>query len=401
MSKKYIIVILSIVFILFATNSYSKSINDAVYWAENQIGSNWDSQCGHAWAYWCMHFCGHAYGKVPSGVVTAIAGWNGYDSVFGSRHNDHDIPVGALVFFGTSLYVDGHVGVYIGNGKMIHAWTSGVREDYISRFESHYLGWRWPEAWTTDDPCDDCGEKPDLVVRELYLTNNQTEFTSCEEIPIKIYTRIKNKGDADVTHDIEIEYYLSSGEKLDDNPIFTKHDEIDEKDLEADESEKEDKGFAIPTTPGTYNIVVCADTKNDIDEESESNNCSDPLVFNVRACNYVPQGYIESATCEKITGWIKDPDASSPIKAHFYANAPYGSGGTYLGSITANEYYPNIGNYGFNFLIPESLKDGYLHRIYVYAIDSAGGVNPNIGFASILCVQPEEFGFPVYRQGFR
>lgn len=76
-----------------------QSVDDAITWAENEIGSNWDDECGHEWAWWCMHFCGHCYDEVPSGVSSAIDGWNGYDSIFGDRQTTTPTPIGSLSFF--------------------------------------------------------------------------------------------------------------------------------------------------------------------------------------------------------------------------------------------------------------------------------------------------------------
>ncbi len=63
--------------------------------------------------------------------------------------NDRNIPVGATVYLrgrrqGTNGYKYGHVGIYIGNGNVIHALTT-VREqslnDMLNTFD--YLGWGW------------------------------------------------------------------------------------------------------------------------------------------------------------------------------------------------------------------------------------------------------------------
>lgn len=52
-----------------------------------------------------------------------------------------DIPVGAAVYFFNSS--DGHVGIYLGNGEMIHAWGSkGVITSPID-ICSNYQGWGW------------------------------------------------------------------------------------------------------------------------------------------------------------------------------------------------------------------------------------------------------------------
>jgi len=56
-----------------------------------------------------------------------------------SREN---IPIGAALYF-TSSSVHGHVGIYTGDGKMIHA-VATVREETISdHWWSNYQGWGW------------------------------------------------------------------------------------------------------------------------------------------------------------------------------------------------------------------------------------------------------------------
>jgi len=388
--KFKVLAVFIFVLLMVSPSMAAVSVNDAINYAEGKIGSNWDSQCGHAWAYWCMHFCGHAYGKVPSNVTSAIAGWESskYDNVFGPKHYPNEpIPRGSLVFFGTSLYKDGHVGLYIGSGRMIHAWTTGVREDNVSRFASHYVGWRWPKAWTTDTEGGGGGGQPDIIIRDLYLTDHRTSFYSCES-GFKFYARVKNEGDADAGHDIHIKYSLSTGWTSDDN--------VGKSDLEKGESVSKDESASIPTTPGTYTATVCADSSNEVSEENESNNCSS-LSFQVSACNQPPKGSLDSASCEIISGWSKDPDTSSSIGVDFYMDAPVGSGGTFIGAVTANQYRSDVGNYAYSFSTPEQLKDGKIHYVYAYGIDSAGGHNPQIGMASVLCVPHPPNASPVYR----
>lgn len=149
-------VFLLIIFVCAFNIQAQTSVDDAVDWAGGQLGSNSDLGCqynpGGKWAYWCMHFVGHAYNEVPSGFYDAYAGWVDNGSTFGLRKTYNDtnaIPRGALVFFDTAVSEE-HVGLYIGNGKVIHAWTSGVVEDNINLIDGRYLGWRWPDDWTGD-----------------------------------------------------------------------------------------------------------------------------------------------------------------------------------------------------------------------------------------------------------
>lgn len=68
-----------------------------------------------------------------------------------------DIPIGAAVYFsGSSIQCSycgnmcGHVGIYVGDGYMVHAWDSGdsvICKDKISTIDSYasydYIGWGW------------------------------------------------------------------------------------------------------------------------------------------------------------------------------------------------------------------------------------------------------------------
>lgn len=131
------------------------SVEEAISWAEGQIGNDYDNSCKRVWHNWCMHFCGHAYRHAPTMIDNAMAGWTSA-AVMGERYATNDsisIPRGALVFF--DIGPDGHVGLSLGDGIMIHAWTDGVRKENINKYPN-LLGWRWPEGWTNDSPSRTC-----------------------------------------------------------------------------------------------------------------------------------------------------------------------------------------------------------------------------------------------------
>jgi hypothetical protein len=101
--------------------------------------------------------------------------------------------------------------------------------------------------------------------------------------------------------------------------------------------------------------------------------------------NYLPVGYFDSANCDSLHGWTCDKnDYSKPLAVHFYANGKSGSGGTFAGSVTANETREQAvanqcggnTNHGFTLPTPASLKDGKAHVIYAYAINTPEGANP-------------------------
>lgn len=240
--------------------------------------------------------------------------------------------------------------------------------------------WYNGPAYTSGGPINGgSDEKPDLIVRDLYLTpHKRTLFTPGESI--RIYTRVKNIGEEDVNDDVVIEYYLSDGEKIDSDPDYIGHDDIDYSELTAGHSGYEDKGFSVPADPGIYNVTVCADTENVVSETDENNNCYDPpVVFEVELGNQLPTGNFEYADCDIIKGWVKDPDTTNPINIHIYRDGAAGTG-EFIGSTLANGYRGDLPyddkNHGFTFQMPLKWKDGKSHSIYVYGIDSEGGTNP-------------------------
>ena len=102
--------------------------------------------------------------------------------------------------------------------------------------------------------------------------------------------------------------------------------------------------------------------------------------------NTPPIGNHDSSSCTSSTGWTCDAnDYNQALTVHFYADGPYGGGGTLVGTATANGFRQDLidagvcggtGSHGFNFTTPNSLKDGQPHLIYAYAINIPAGDNP-------------------------
>jgi len=102
--------------------------------------------------------------------------------------------------------------------------------------------------------------------------------------------------------------------------------------------------------------------------------------------NTLPRGYLDGASSSNhlVWGWAYDPDTSAgPIDVHIYIDGPAGSG-TIIGGVTTTVSRPDVnaafgitGVHGFDFTIPAQYRSG-THTVYVYAIDSGGGTNPEI-----------------------
>jgi hypothetical protein len=89
-----------------------------------------------------------------------------------------------------------------------------------------------------------------------------------------------------------------------------------------------------------------------------------------------PQGFFDGASCDGIGGWVRFPDDANAVAVRVYADGPAGRGSD-LGSVVAGQQRPDLPfrdkNHGFSIDIPDVLKDGRSHAIYVYAIDSRTG----------------------------
>ncbi len=106
-------------------------------------------------------------------------------------------------------------------------------------------------------------------------------------------------------------------------------------------------------------------------------------------------GNFESASCTTLRGWTYDPDASSASSEfHLYRDGPLGVGmlvSSYKTEVLrpdVNDHFHIQGSHGFEIPTPAILKDGILHTLYLYTINSNGaGPNPRMSPSplSIIC----------------
>lgn len=140
-------------------------------------------------------------------------------------------------------------------------------------------------------------------------------------------------------------------------------------------------------------VQTCGDTNADGCYEwsvpavcSNSQTCFAGVCLTAKAN---PIGYFDGADCSYgFSGWACDADNYvQPLAVHFYADGQAGSGGKFVGAVTANLTREKaVGNlcggnasHGFSFDTPAGLKDGKKHTIYAYAINIPQGVNPLLG----------------------
>lgn len=90
-----------------------------------------------------------------------------------------------------------------------------------------------------------------------------------------------------------------------------------------------------------------------------------------------PQGWLDTANCEVIEGWARDPDDTSALVVRLYVDGPSGSGQSF-GSAVAGNFRGDLPfrdkNHGYSIRVPQGLKDGRPHAIYMYALDPTTGI---------------------------
>lgn len=113
--------------------------------------------------------------------------------------------------------------------------------------------------------------------------------------------------------------------------------------------------------------------------------------------NTAPKGKLESASCDAIKGWAQDPDvAKASISVKIYVDSTPGKTGAVAYTVKADQnrsdLCTSLGScaHGFNWTVPAKLKDGKAHTLHVYALDSAGGQNPELSGSpkSLTCAPP-------------
>ena len=112
-------------------------ITKAIAWAEKMIGEG-------GYAYDCQKFVGDAYretGTSPATYTCAKAAADALDA----KDRSGTPPRGAYVFYEWDSL--GHVGLSIGDGKIIHAsGTNPVKKSQYAKIGLTYIGWAYPSV---------------------------------------------------------------------------------------------------------------------------------------------------------------------------------------------------------------------------------------------------------------
>lgn len=122
---------------------YSSAHNNAselIDYAKNFLGKPyvWGAEGPHAFD--CSGLTLYVYRKI--GID--LPHYTGYQAQFGKLVNRNELMPGDLIFFNTTGYL-AHVGMYVGNGKFIHA-SSGGHRVIISDLSGSYYSSKYAKA---------------------------------------------------------------------------------------------------------------------------------------------------------------------------------------------------------------------------------------------------------------
>lgn len=124
---------------------FSKYIDNAIRWAQERLGST-------DYRFLCLAFLEDAYER--SNQVEIFGGSSAKESAdeYGAKNNTGGPPLGAFVFYDCSGVIAGeeknwgHVGLYLGEGLVIHAWDKVRIDNYLDvQNLSTAPGWSKPQ----------------------------------------------------------------------------------------------------------------------------------------------------------------------------------------------------------------------------------------------------------------
>jgi len=129
-------------------------IDDAIAWALDWAdGPPYPPGGPHAdemYIGWCLAFVQDAYQYGANAKIQRYEYAKQAADALGAENNKGIPPRGAFVFYNWYGTIDGeyrnwgHVGLSLGDGQMVHAWTTGPVVAAYDTIGLDYIGWAWP-----------------------------------------------------------------------------------------------------------------------------------------------------------------------------------------------------------------------------------------------------------------
>ena len=164
-----------------STGENTKNASGYVKYLNSLVGDYYETG-------WCQSFVYRAtknYFGIEATRPCATEAWK----AFGKSSSRTDIPLGATVYFGgsnvTCEYCNqkaGHVGIYVGNNEIVHAWI-GIQKntiDWVLNQGYTYRGWGWNGNYEIPQPTgDDSSEQEPSTPIEYETIAEGTYVLNC------------------------------------------------------------------------------------------------------------------------------------------------------------------------------------------------------------------------------
>jgi len=176
----------------FADYTPTAELETLLKYLDEQIGKSYKSNSCQGFVWRSVKTALGVESNKVSGC--AVCAWRNH----GVSTDRNDIPLGATVYFsgsdvtcGTCGGKAGHVGFYVGDGYIIHAWSSKVQKttiDYVIKCGYPYNGW----GWQADYPLATKHTAPkDCKTFETYKNGSSKILGACKECHSKYdYSKI-------------------------------------------------------------------------------------------------------------------------------------------------------------------------------------------------------------------
>lgn len=207
-SKKVIPVVLVLALVFSFIPFWSISSEAATTLKASVVANYFNGRVGSSYPDgWCLAFVAdgfQALGATRSSANTA--------SIYGDSHimstSMSNIPVGADVFYYGGLIIDGrdagHIGVYVGNGNVVHAYGGNVKKYSLSQMNTiwRYRGWGYHGNVTIID------DLSNPIVFSVNATNPNTQHVvfSWNAVPdaVSYNLRVDSNGDGSAESDVSV-----------------------------------------------------------------------------------------------------------------------------------------------------------------------------------------------------
>ena len=151
-------------------------------------------------------------------------------------------------------------------------------------------------------------------------------------------------------------------------------------------------GFTITTPPGVQDgslhmihaYLLDAAGYHALQHNPIALICPAPSVMPPLPPSAAPNGYLDAANCTIIGGWAVDPNnVSASVTIELF------DGANYLQTVQTTGVRPDLGlpgTHGYTIFTPASLKDGYQHFVYAYALNHAALSSLSNSPISVQCL---------------